>query len=115
MIQKMDKNGLRTLEHLRNVGRIADRIGSDHSDSLRLHPAVYTYSAEGQLQPTAFPAIVRLIQALECEQGLLKFTDVRKAFEEFLIKYKHFSNQVTAKWGSGLIAYERYFDLLRFI
>jgi hypothetical protein len=111
-----DRDGIRTLEHLRNVRWIADRISSkDYAGSLGLHPAVYFYSAEGRFQQTSFLAIVRMVQQFQRDKSFIRFTTLRGSFEDFLIKYKHFSNQVTAKWGSGIKAYERYYDLLLFI
>jgi hypothetical protein len=111
-----DKDGSATIVHLRNVSKIADRISSrSFSGSLGLHPGIYFYSSEGRFQPTSFLAIVQLIKQLELEGSFRHFTDVRGAFEDFFLKYKHFSNQVTGKWGSGIKAYEPFYKLLRFI
>jgi hypothetical protein len=43
------------------------------------------------------------------------FTKYRKPFEEFILKDKSFSNQVTTKWGSGIKGSENLKDLFRLI
>ena len=113
---EVDKDGDATIEHLPKVRKIADRISSkDYPGSLGLHPAIYFYSDEGRFQPTAFLAVVRLITQFEKEDLFADFTTHRKRFEEFLVKYKTFSNQVTAKWGSGIKSFDKFHDLLRLV
>ena len=43
-----DKDGIRTVEFLKNTKRIISRICSNDEGSLGLHPAVYFYSASGR-------------------------------------------------------------------
>ncbi|MFF5705881.1 HNH endonuclease family protein [Streptomyces sp. NPDC012794] len=95
-----DPDGATTLEYMRAVKRTAGRIAGNGPASLGLHPAVYFYSATGRFQPAAFLAATALIQELSEKNRLLKFTDVRKDFEEFLIGYKYFLNQIVRAYGS---------------
>jgi len=96
-----DVDGRETIRFLKSTKRVVDRICGLHPSSLGLHPAVYFYSATGRYQPTAFLAVVRLIQELEHETLFEEFTRVRAQFEEFLLSHKIFVNQVTVKYGSG--------------
>ena len=86
----------------------------EHS-SLGLHPAVYFYSSLGRHQPTAVLAVVQFVIELEQLDFLKSFISVREKFEDFIIKYKHFFNQVTKKFGSGTKGYLHLKDLLWFI
>jgi hypothetical protein len=56
-----------------------------------------------------------LISQFEKENLFATFTKHRARFEDFLLKYKHFSDQVTGKWGSGIKAFDKFHDLLRLI
>jgi hypothetical protein len=96
-----DPDGSATLECLKKVKRIASRISGGHPSSLGLHPAVYFYSATGRYQPTAFLATVTLVQELETTNGFDRFTTARARFEEFLVKYRYFLNQLVVYYGSG--------------
>lgn len=97
-----DADGSATLKYMKVVKRLASRISGNHPGSLGLHPAVYFYSAKGRYQPTAFLAAVALIQHLERTDSFNQFTDCRARFEEFLLKYRYFINQVVVKHGSGM-------------
>lgn len=111
-----DADGAATIECLKKVEKIANRISSkSYAGSLGLHPVVYFYSSEGRFQPTAFLAIVRLMEQFEKEDLFAVFTKHRLAFEDFIVKYKHFSNQITSKWGSGVRAFDRFSDLLHMV
>ena len=110
-----DLTGDATILVLKNVRKISNRISGNHPSSLGLHPIVYFYSAEGRFQPTAFLAVISLLRDFEKENFYSKFTEHRKPFEEFILKYKNFSNQVTTKWGSGIKGSDKLKDLYRFI
>lgn len=97
-----DTDGTATLEYLKRIRKIADRITGKHPGSLGLHPAVYFYGATGLIQSTAFLAIVALIQEMELNNGFEEFTLARSRFEEFLITYRHFINQISGIYGSGM-------------
>jgi hypothetical protein len=89
-----------TIESLRKTRAVIWRIGGSHASSLGLHPAVYFYSATGRHQPTALLAVVSLIRDFEKRSYYKVFTKNRKAFEDFLLKYKHLVNQIVTKFGS---------------
>jgi len=96
-----DKDGSKTIEFLKNVRGLARRISGPHASSLGLHPAVYFYGATGRYQPPAFLATARFIQELEQRNAFNQFTSARKRFEEFLLGYRYFKNQIVGKFGSG--------------
>ncbi|HLL16738.1 MAG TPA: HNH endonuclease signature motif containing protein [Pyrinomonadaceae bacterium] len=96
-----DSSGDDTIKYLKTVRRISYRMSGTHPSSLGLHPIVYFYSTEGRFQPTSFLAVIGLLKDFEREDLYATFTKHRKVFEEFLLKYKSFANQVTTKWGSG--------------
>lgn len=95
-----DQDGATTIQFMRTVKRAAERIAGNSPGSLGLHPAVYFYSATGRFQPAAFLAAVAFTQELHEKRRLAKFTESRKDFEAFLVKYKHFVNQIVQAYGS---------------
>jgi hypothetical protein len=52
---------------------------------------------------------------LEKKDQFVQFTKVRRHFEEFWLTHKHFANQLTRKFGSGIKGYERLVELWRSI
>ena len=62
---------------------------------------MYFYGATGRYQPPAFLAAVRFIQELEERRQFNKFTAARARFENFLLTYRYFTNQVIGRYGSG--------------
>lgn len=112
---KDDVIGSQTVEILQKSKEIAYRINSANTNSLGLMPAVYMYGSLGKHQPTAVLAITELVMEFESLNYWRTFTVVRKQFEEFIIKYKMFFNQVTKKYGSGIKGYKHLKDLLWFV
>jgi len=110
-----DLTGEQTIRFLKNVRKISNRISGDHPSSLGLHPVVYFYSSEGRFQPTSFLAIISLFKSFEKENLYSTFTAYRSKFEDFILKYKSFSNQVTTKWGSGVKGSDKLKGLYRII
>lgn len=96
-----DVDGSMTIECLRNVRKASSLIAGNQARSLGLHPAVYFYSATGNYQPSAFLAAVRFAQGLDAQDRLMEFTKHRSAFEELLLKYKHFINEIVKRRGAG--------------
>jgi hypothetical protein len=96
-----DIDGSVTLEFLKAVKKAISLIAGTESRSLGLHPVVYFYGATGRFQPTAFLATVVLIRELEQQNRFFEFTTARKRFEEFLLRFRHFSNQIGRNYGSG--------------
>ena len=97
---KKDIDGTTTLKYLNRVKDISELITSKEKKSLGLHPAVYSYSATGKFQPTAFFAQVELVKRLLRTDGFIDFTRHRARFEDFLVKYKYFVNQLIGGHGS---------------
>ncbi|MFG7944876.1 HNH endonuclease family protein [Streptomyces cacaoi] len=95
-----DSDGTATIEFMRATKRAAMKIAGNSPESLGLHPAVYFYSATGRFQPAAFLAAVAFTQELAEKRRLVKFTDLRVDFEEFLVRNKHFLNQIVQAYGS---------------
>lgn len=98
---QVDGDGSQTLAFLKNVKALAFRISGNDKSSLGLHPAVYFYGATGRYQPPVFLAIARFIQELDEKKRFPVFTEVRDRFEEFLLKYRYFTNQIVGAGGSG--------------
>jgi hypothetical protein len=97
----LDLDGTATIEFLTNARKALSRIAGVREESLGLHPAVYFYSATGAYQPTAFLAAIGFVQELESKQELLLFINNRHDFEELLLTYKLFINQIVKHYGSG--------------
>ncbi|MDT9680648.1 DUF262 domain-containing protein [Streptomyces sp. TRM76323] len=95
-----DLDGTATLEFMRATKKAASKIAGNSPASLGLHPAVYFYSATGRFQPAAFLAAVAFTQELVENRRLVKYTELRVKFEDFLVKYKHFLNQIVQSYGS---------------
>ncbi|WP_433221955.1 HNH endonuclease family protein [Microtetraspora malaysiensis] len=95
-----DLDGTATLKFMRSVRKAASRIAGNEPASLGMHPAVYFYSATGRFQPAAFLSAVTLVQDLVDRRGLPGFTEVRVNFENFLVNYKYFLNQIVRAYGS---------------
>jgi HNH endonuclease len=110
-----DKDGSQTLDYLYQTRRVVQRITGIHPSSLGLHPAIYFYSATGRHQPTSFLAVMELVMEMERENSFRPFTDIRQAFEEFLLENKSFANQVTVKIGSGPKGFMPLKNLYKFI
>lgn len=110
-----DRDGTATIAFLRNVRKASSRIAGTRPESLGLHPAVYFYSATGGYQPTAFLAAISFVQDLEKKNELNIFTSNRKEFEELLLKYKHFINQIVRHYGSGNRSLTALIKLYRYV
>ncbi|WP_406477499.1 HNH endonuclease family protein [Streptomyces platensis] len=95
-----DTDGTTTIQFMRSVKRAAAKIAGNSPSSLGFHPAVYFYSATGRFQPAAFLAAVAFTQDLSLKRRLPQFTELREEFENFLVKYKHFLNQIVQAYGS---------------
>jgi len=110
-----DENGGATVDLLARVAKLLSRLSGNDSGSLGVHPVVYFYGLNGRYQPTAFLAGLRFFKELIDQDQLKKFTQVRKRFEEFLIRYKNFQNQTVRKFGSGPRGYRSLLALWRVI
>jgi hypothetical protein len=114
--ETVDADGSQTVTYLNNVKRIAQRMSGKHPSSLGLHPGVYFYGITGRYQPTAFLATVGMIQHLEKNNdGFNWFTYHRARFEEFLLQYRYFTNQIVFQFGGRLKSYDALLSYYRFV
>ncbi|MGC5309119.1 HNH endonuclease family protein [Micromonospora zamorensis] len=94
-----DQDGSSTIRFMQAVRRAAGRVAGNSPASLGLHPAVYFYGSTGRFQAAAFLASVQFTMELDKSRTLAKFTEVRSAFEDFLVRYKFFRNQLVSGYG----------------
>ena len=99
-----DDNGDATLKLLRKVEHAASRVFGPDPSSLGLHPGVYCYGATGRFQSTAFLAAIAFVQDLENRKAFDRFTKHRKDFEEFLLRYRYFVNQINKNYSRAGVA-----------
>lgn len=99
-----DATGETTLKLLRKVEHAASRVFGPEAGSLGLHPGVYCYGATGRFQSTAFLAAIAFVQELETRKKFDRFTDHRKAFEEFILQYRYFVNQINKNYSRAGVA-----------
>jgi hypothetical protein len=96
-----DSDGAQTLSYLESVKKRVQRITTDESRSMGVHPVVYFYSRGGAFQPSALLATSRFLEEMEKRQKLKQFLDIRGQFEEFLIAHKEALGLIVHKFGSG--------------
>ena len=96
-----DIDGTGTIQCLRAVRSLASLISGDAPKSLGLHPVVYFYGATGRYQPAAFLATAALVRELDQTNHLPAFTEARERFEEFVLRFGYFKNQIVGSYGSG--------------
>jgi hypothetical protein len=99
-----DTTGDATLKLLKKVEEAASRVFGPDPGSLGLHPGVYCYGATGRFQSTAFLAAIGFVQELERKKAFPKFTKNRKSFEEFLLRYRYFVNQINRNYSRAGVA-----------
>ncbi len=112
---EIDGDGSHTIAFLEKVRRASSRVAGKRPKSLGLHPAVYFYSATGNYQPAAFLAAIKLVQQMELQGSLSRFTDCRHDFEELLVKHKYLINQIVRKLGSGQRSLNAVYRLYRYV
>jgi hypothetical protein len=96
-----DPDGAASVQFLKEVRRIVERITGDIPRSLGLHPVVYFYTRSGTFQPTVFIAVSGFIEDLQNRGKLIEFTKHRREFEEFLIVHKEATTVLIKQLGSG--------------
>jgi hypothetical protein len=100
-----DISGEETIKYLERARKIAFRINSNHPSSLGLHPIIYFYSQDGRHKVASFFAVVSFVLQLEKENSFISFTEVRPAFEDFLIRYDYIIQQIVRKYRSAIASY----------
>ena len=97
-----DETGEETLRFLRATLNRVELITTIHPGSLGLHPLVYFYTRSGAFQPIAFLAMSQVMKRLSDADELDRFTDVRRAFEDFLMKHKEAITLIVKRQGAGV-------------
>lgn len=113
-----DTDGTSTLQYLdkvRDIGTLVSDNGEKNSGSLGLDQAVYSYGATGKFHPGAFLASLKFAQELDAKNLKYQFTEVRKDFEEFLVRHKFFVNQIGHSKGSRTRPVESMLQMHRII
>jgi hypothetical protein len=105
-----DPDGSSTISYLAKCKKVAQRINSAHPASLGLHPAVYFYSQTGRHKPASFHAFTSLILEFEKRDYFKKFIKVREPFEQFLVEYDYFNQQIVRKFRSAGAGFEHIKD-----
>jgi hypothetical protein len=96
-----DSDGTLTKSYLATVEKRIQRITTDDSRSLGVHPVVYFYTRGGAFQPSALLATSRFLEGLDSKNRLSKFIGIRGSFEDFLIAHKEALGLIVHKFGSG--------------
>lgn len=96
-----DPDGAVTLAYLGAVEKRLQRITTTSPGSLGLHPLAYFYTRGGTFQPVAFLAVMQVVGRLVERKRLDRFTDVRRAFELFVMNHKEAFTLVVKRQGSG--------------
>jgi len=99
---KDDPDGQTTLAYMRAVKKRLERITTTEPGSLGLHPLAYFYTRGGTFQPIAFLAVMQVIGRLVERNQLDNFTDVRRAFEQFVMKHKEAFTLIVKRQGAGV-------------
>jgi Protein of unknown function DUF262 len=95
-----DADGSQSIKFIKKVIRANKLISGRHKESLGLDPAVYFYGETGKIHPFAILAALEFAEDLRQRDQLKSFTKVRNKFEEFLVKYKTFINEIGHSKGS---------------
>jgi hypothetical protein len=112
---KTDESGEETVKFLKNTRRIIQRVSGNHASSLGLHPAVYFYSPQGRFLSTSLLAMIHLIKDFEIKNYFDTFTENRRAFEDFILKYKDFVQQINNRSRTGIKGYKPVKELYQLI
>ncbi|MHB8411924.1 MAG: HNH endonuclease family protein [Candidatus Acidiferrales bacterium] len=96
-----DNDGSKTVNFLIRTQDLAQRVAGQHSSSLGLFPLVYFYSNVGRHQPSSFLAVIGLLKDLELHKRFNQFSEQRQKFEDFILQYKDFANQVIRHFRGG--------------
>jgi HNH endonuclease len=90
-----DPDGTITLKFLSRIKNLGALItGNEYPGSLGFDQAVYYYAATGKFHSSAFIAALTLASELHDQKKLIEFTEVRRDFEEFLVRHKDFINML---------------------
>lgn len=100
-----DITGKDTIEFLKKCQDSIRRINSGHPGSLGLHPAVYFYSRDGRYKIASFYGILTFVMGLEINKKFKEFITIREGFEEFILDYDFFIQQIGRRYRSAFGSY----------
>jgi hypothetical protein len=80
-----DNDGKQTLDLLKKIKRLLQRVNDNVPFSLGLHPIVYVYTNSGNFRVSCFHALIKFVERLENEKKLDIFTKNRADFETILL------------------------------
>jgi hypothetical protein len=96
-----DEDGSITLQFLKKIKTVGMLVHSnEYSGSLGLDQAVYSYGTTGKIHSAAFLASLKLAMDLRDNDKMHAFTEVRAAFEDFLVAHQWFLNNLGHAKGS---------------
>lgn len=110
-----DEDGSLTLKLIDDIERLISLVTGTEMRSLGLHPLVYFYTRGGEFQPTAFVVTVEFIADLAARKQLERFTEVRSAFEAFLLDNKQFVTAIAKKTGAKGKSHGRLLRYMEFV
>ena len=93
-----DADGSETIRYLKETRKIAQRINSNESFSLGLHPVIYFYSKSGRHKPASFLGIVELVKEFENKKKFDELIRVREKFEKILMDYDFIVQQINRRF-----------------
>jgi len=112
---EIDSSGEETVNFLKFTRKIMQRMSGDHASSLGLHPAVYFYTPQGRFLSTSLLAMIQLIKDFENKNYFNTFIKNRQAFEDFILKYKDFVQQINNRSRTGMKGYKPVKELYQLI
>jgi Protein of unknown function DUF262/HNH endonuclease len=101
-----ETTGEETIQFLKRTRKIAQKLNSNHSSSLGLHPIVYFYSRNGRYRTVSFWAIVDLIIEIDNKNKFKEFIKVRETFETFILDHNDWIKQIYEKHRDNQKSYK---------
>ena len=102
-IESDDSAGLKTIEALNRTLELTQRMTGNENGSLGLHPAIYFYGSSGRFSAPNFMGMATLIARKLINNDktfFVKFTEVRKDFEDILIQKRALLGTISQQTGS---------------
>ena len=110
-----DPDGTKTVRFLDRTYGVTKYLSGQNPASLGLHPAVYFWGKTGKHQPSAFLAVVSLIQYLVANDLLYDFCRNRAKFEEFLVSRQSVVKHILGAYGGWKKSAPAVFEMFKII
>lgn len=110
-----DEDGTKTVRFLAKTFGVVKYLSGDNPSSLGLHPSVYFWGPTGKHHPSAFLAVISLLQYLLANDKLIDFCKQRARFEEFLVKRGSMTKYILGAYGGWRKSAPAVFDMYRII